>query len=94
MVFYFFLLSKMPLPIFSNNSIVHFPSIKGVLMFTVVVLIGAGWSFVKPFVTDKEKKVILVVIPLQVIINIAAIVIDENIPALQGWLTWVRSAQA
>mmetsp|Transcript_38086 Transcript_38086/g.98340 ORF Transcript_38086/g.98340 Transcript_38086/m.98340 type:complete len:282 (-) Transcript_38086:294-1139(-) len=76
--------------ILSGWSVIYyvFTFLKGVLMFTVVVLIGAGWSFVKPFVTDKEKKVILVVIPLQVIINIAAIVIDENVPALQGWLTW------
>ena len=39
---------------------------RGVMLFTVIVLIGTGWSFLKPFLQDKEKKIIMIVIPLQV----------------------------
>ncbi|KAG0464628.1 hypothetical protein HPP92_018792 [Vanilla planifolia] len=33
-----------------------FQFLKGVLLFTVIVLIGTGWSFLKPFLQEREKK--------------------------------------
>ncbi|XP_010922440.1 protein CANDIDATE G-PROTEIN COUPLED RECEPTOR 7 [Elaeis guineensis] len=65
-----------------------FQFLKGVLLFTVIVLIGTGWSFLKPFLQEKEKKVLMVVIPLQVIANIASIVIGETGPFIRDWVTW------
>ncbi|EFJ10843.1 hypothetical protein SELMODRAFT_183593 [Selaginella moellendorffii] len=62
--------------------------LKGVMLFTVIVLVGTGWSFLKPFLQDKEKKVLMVVIPLQVFANVASIVIDETGPATKSWFTW------
>ncbi|GMY19984.1 protein CANDIDATE G-PROTEIN COUPLED RECEPTOR 7-like [Fagus crenata] len=44
----------------------------------VIVLIGTGWSFSKPYLQDKEKKVLMIVIPLQVVANIALFAIDES----------------
>ncbi|XP_064967068.1 protein CANDIDATE G-PROTEIN COUPLED RECEPTOR 7-like [Musa acuminata AAA Group] len=61
---------------------------RGVLFFTVIVLIGTGWSFLKPFLQDREKKVLMIVIPLQVLANIASAVIGETGPFIQGWVTW------
>ncbi|ONK67811.1 uncharacterized protein A4U43_C05F4020 [Asparagus officinalis] len=66
-----------------------FQFIKGVLFFTVIVLIGTGWSFLKPFLQDREKKVLMLVIPLQVVTNIASIVIGETGPFIRNWTTWV-----
>ncbi len=43
-----------------------FTFFRGVLFFTVVVLIGTGWSYMKPFLGDKEKRIIMIVVPLQV----------------------------
>ena len=40
--------------------------IKGVMLFSVILLIGTGWSFVKPFLQDRDKKILLAVVPLQV----------------------------
>jgi hypothetical protein len=40
--------------------------LKGALLFITLVLIGTGWAFIKNFLTNKEKKIFLVVIPLQV----------------------------
>lgn len=65
-----------------------FSFLKGITLFTLIVLIGTGWSFVKPFLQDKEKKVIMIVIPLQVIANIAQVVIDETGPYGRDWVTW------
>ncbi|XP_076922105.1 protein CANDIDATE G-PROTEIN COUPLED RECEPTOR 7-like [Bidens hawaiensis] len=65
-----------------------FQFIRVVLMFTVIILIGTGWSFLKPFLQEKEKKVLIIVIPLQVLANIASIVIGETGPFMKDWVTW------
>lgn len=87
---------------------------KGILLFTVIVLIGTGWSFLKPYLQvvnhllflfsefsygvlrvilwlqEREKKVLLIVIPLQVMANIASAVIGETSPAQWQWAVWNR----
>ncbi|KAL4605225.1 hypothetical protein ACB092_09G013500 [Castanea dentata] len=65
-----------------------FQFIRVVLLFTVIVLIGTGWSFLKPFLQEKEKKVLMIVIPLQVLANIASVVIGETGPFIKDWVTW------
>eukprot|EP01090_Pellita_catalonica_P001659 TRINITY_DN1141_c0_g1_i1.p1 TRINITY_DN1141_c0_g1~~TRINITY_DN1141_c0_g1_i1.p1 ORF type:complete len:260 (-),score=27.62 TRINITY_DN1141_c0_g1_i1:145-897(-) len=65
-----------------------FTGLKGITMFVVIALIGTGWTFVKPFLSERDKKIFLVVIPLQVISNVALAVIDETAPGSQGWITW------
>ncbi|GFP89296.1 protein gpr107 [Phtheirospermum japonicum] len=65
-----------------------FSFLKGITLFTLIVLIGTGWSFLKPYLQDKEKKVLMIVIPLQVVANIAQVVIDETGPFGQDWFTW------
>lgn len=65
-----------------------FTFMRGIMLFVVIVLIGTGWSFLKPFLADREKKVIMVLIPLQVFANIATIILDESGPAVKGWFTW------
>lgn len=65
-----------------------FSFLKGITLFSLIVLIGTGWSFLKPYLQDKEKKVLIIVIPLQVVANIAQVVIDENGPYGHDWRTW------
>lgn len=65
-----------------------FSFMKGITLFTVIVLIGTGWSFLKPHLQDREKKVLMVVIPLQVVANVAQVAIDESEPFGQDWATW------
>jgi hypothetical protein len=40
--------------------------LRGLLFFVVLVLIGTGWSYMKPFIDDNTKRVLLVVVPAQV----------------------------
>jgi len=61
---------------------------KGVLFFSAIALIGTGWSYLKPFLTDRDKSTIGVVLVLQVFINIALAIVDEESPGTQSWLTW------
>lgn len=65
-----------------------FSFLKGIMLFTLIVLIGTGWSFLKPFLQDKEKKVLIIVIPLQIIANIAQVVVDETAPYGEEGVTW------
>ncbi|GJZ73740.1 GPR107-like protein [Tanacetum coccineum] len=65
-----------------------FSFLKGVTLFSLIVLIGTGWSFLKPYLQDKEKKVLMIVIPLQVIANVAQVVIDETGPFGEDSYTW------
>ncbi|KAH7571815.1 hypothetical protein ACOSQ2_014878 [Xanthoceras sorbifolium] len=61
---------------------------KGIMLFTVIILIGTGWSFLKPYLQEREKKVLITVIPLQVLENIAYVVISETGPATKDWMAW------
>jgi len=65
-----------------------FAILKTGFFFVIVTLIGTGWSFFKPFLSDKDKKVIMVVIPLQVLDNIALVIIGVDDPGSQGLFTW------
>lgn len=65
-----------------------FTFFRGVMFFTVVVLIGTGWSYLRPFIGEQEKKILVVVIPLQVVANIAIVVLDETSPIRASWVTW------
>jgi hypothetical protein len=65
-----------------------FQSLKGIMRFLVILLVGTGYSLFKPYLSDAEKKVLLAVIPLQVVANIAAVVMDETMPGSLGWGKW------
>jgi hypothetical protein len=65
-----------------------FQFIRIILLFTVIVLIGAGWSFLKPYLQDREKKVLMIVIPLQVLANLISFVIGDTNPYMKNWVTW------
>ena len=41
--------------------------LKSLLLFTVILLIGTGWSLVKPYLNAREKQVVAVVLVLQVL---------------------------
>ena len=58
---------------------------KSLLLFTVILLIGTGWSLVKPYLNDREKKIVLFVLILQVLDNIALVVLEEMAPGSQDW---------
>jgi len=62
--------------------------IKGLMLFSTILLIGTGWSFLKPFLNTRDKRILLVVLPLQVVVNTAMVVVEETPPGTMGWMTW------
>ncbi|XP_074319009.1 protein CANDIDATE G-PROTEIN COUPLED RECEPTOR 7-like [Silene latifolia] len=67
-----------------------FSFLKGITLFTLIVLIGTGWSFLKPYLQDKEKRVLMIVIPLQVVSNVAQVVVDETGPYGEDSDIWME----
>lgn len=52
--------------------------LKGALLFFTIVLIGSGWAFIKNIFTENEKRVFMIILPLQVLANVAYIIIEES----------------
>ncbi|KAH1010109.1 hypothetical protein HUJ05_004463 [Dendroctonus ponderosae] len=62
--------------------------LKGALLFVVLVLVGTGWTFIKYVLTPKDKKLFMVVIPLQVLANLAQIILEESEEGDIEYLAW------
>ena len=65
-----------------------FTFLKSMTMFTVILLIGTGWSLLKHHITEREKNIIAGVLVLQVIDNLALVAVQSSSPGSQGWITW------
>lgn len=65
-----------------------FNFLRGFFVFTLIVLMGTGWSYMKPFLTDKDRKIIYAVLGMQFIINIAMVVTNSWVPGHRGWVGW------
>ena len=57
-----------------------FIMLKGVMMFALFLLIGAGWSIFRPMLSSIDRKVFVIVIPIIVVVNILNIYIEEYHP--------------
>ncbi|XP_038152494.1 protein GPR108-like isoform X3 [Cyprinodon tularosa] len=62
--------------------------LKGALLFITLALIGTGWAFVKYILSDKEKKIFMIVIPLQVLANVAFIIIESTEEGTSEYYLW------
>lgn len=65
-----------------------FAFLKGTFLFTVILLLGSGWSFVKPFLGDRERKMACAVLALQVVNNIAIIVLTQKTEGERAYNSW------
>uniref|UniRef100_A0A672KDC0 Protein GPR107-like n=1 Tax=Sinocyclocheilus grahami TaxID=75366 RepID=A0A672KDC0_SINGR len=64
--------------------------LKGALLFITIALIGTGWAFVKHILSDKEKKIFMIVIPLQVLANVAYIIIESTEEGSSEYGLWME----
>ncbi|XP_069783419.1 protein GPR107 isoform X2 [Narcine bancroftii] len=62
--------------------------LKGALLFITLALIGTGWAFVKYILSDKDKKIFMIVIPLQVLANTAYIIIESTEESTTDYALW------
>ncbi|XP_062865738.1 protein GPR108-like [Trichomycterus rosablanca] len=62
--------------------------LKGALLFITLALIGTGFAFIKYILSDKEKKIFVIVIPLQVLANVAYIIMEETEEGASEYALW------
>ncbi|UYV83398.1 GPR107 [Cordylochernes scorpioides] len=62
--------------------------LKGALLFITIVLVGTGWAFIKHILSEQDKKIFMMVIPLQVLANVAKIIMEESEEGDSTHSTW------
>jgi prepilin signal peptidase PulO-like enzyme (type II secretory pathway) len=65
-----------------------FSFLNGGVMFVLILLIGSGWSYLKPKLNDRENYMLTIVIILQIVANVARIFVGESSPGSEDFLTW------
>ncbi|XP_003470972.2 protein GPR107 [Cavia porcellus] len=65
--------------------------LKGALLFITIALIGTGWAFIKHILSDKDKKIFMIVIPLQVLANVAYIIMESTEEGTTEYSLWKDS---
>lgn len=66
-----------------------FLTVKGMTLFAVVILLGSGWSFMKAMLSERDKKLLAIILPTQVVVNICIAVVEEMNEGTRGWGTWM-----
>ncbi|KAI6191495.1 Seven transmembrane receptor family protein [Aphelenchoides bicaudatus] len=62
--------------------------LKGLLLFGTLILIGTGYNFFRNYLTTRDRNLFMIVLPLQVIDNIALVILAESEFASQQYLFW------
>jgi hypothetical protein len=65
-----------------------FSFLNGGAMFVIILLLGSGWSYIKPKLNRRENNTLTAVVVLQVIANVARIFVGESSPGSMGFVRW------
>ena len=57
-------------------------------MIVSILLVGTGWTFIKHVLTDTERRLFIIVIPMQILAITAYIFLEEKEQGEALYLTW------
>ena len=61
---------------------------QGGILIVTLTLIGTGWAFIKFILSDRDKKLFMIVVPLQIFVNIAFIIFKETEEGEKEYTSW------
>jgi len=61
-----------------NIAFYVFQTIRALLLFLIILMIGSGWQMIKAYISDSDKYIFIAVIPLQVAANIGISVCEDR----------------
>lgn len=64
-------------------------TLKGVMLFAVLLLLGTGWSVLKAYLSEQDKKLLLALLTIQVLVNVCIAIIEETSEGNKYWSTWL-----
>ena len=62
--------------------------VKGCTLFGVLLLLGTGWSVMKQFLSDHDRKIFLIILPGQFLVNLSLAIIEETSEGSKHWSQW------
>ncbi|CUG84573.1 membrane-associated protein, putative [Bodo saltans] len=68
-------------------------TVKGISLFSVLLLLGSGWSVMKQFLSEHDKKIMMIILPSQILVNISIAMIEENSEGSKHWSSWYDMLQ-
>eukprot|EP00754_Rhynchopus_humris_P046378 Rhum_TRINITY_DN5885_c0_g1::Rhum_TRINITY_DN5885_c0_g1_i1::g.18672::m.18672 len=68
-------------------------TVKGTMLFLLMILAGTGWSVLKPALGELEKRIACAILPLQVAVNVALGVLQETSEGDAAWEKWLLALQ-
>lgn len=76
--FMYFTMDKTGEPKGWNIAFYIFQTIRALILFIVVLLIGSGWQMIKSYFSDSDRYLFFIVVPLQFAANVGLTVCSEN----------------
>ncbi|GBG27612.1 Protein GPR108 [Hondaea fermentalgiana] len=68
-------------------------ALRTIMFFVVIIMIGTGWSLLKPALSPRERKFLMAAFSLQVVANIALVVADELTRGSSAMMKWENAFQ-
>ncbi|CAF1504870.1 unnamed protein product, partial [Didymodactylos carnosus] len=62
--------------------------LRGLLLIVAILLVGTGWTFVKHVLSLRERKLFIIVIPLQILAVVAQVFLEEKEESDIVYVTW------
>jgi len=62
--------------------------LRGLLLIIAILLVGTGFTFIKHVLSERERKLFIIAIPLQILAVVAQIFLEEKEESDVVYVTW------